>query len=178
VEAYHEEMMAIMDAHYEKMRAISKKCLGTTEAKKEPAPEQRETVEEPQEVPEGATDEETLGATEDRASEQRLAVWRHGQLKKRDQVNGGPRQKFAAVRGRFTRRSVPALRKGGLRKGPGKKCRSGRKGQEGIPRREDSVTLVRERTMPTERPPLIGEVVPTFADIGCRVVSATDAHGR
>jgi hypothetical protein len=29
-----------------------------------------------------------------------------------------------------------------------------------------SVTLVRERTMPTERPPLVGEVVPTFADRG------------
>jgi hypothetical protein len=38
--------------------------------------------------------------------------------------------------------------------------------------------LVRERTMPTERPPLVGEVVPTFADRGCRVVSATDSHGR
>jgi hypothetical protein len=36
--------------------------------------------------------------------------------------------------------------------------------------------LVRERTIPTERPPLVGEVVPTFADIGCRVVSATDSQ--
>jgi hypothetical protein len=42
----------------------------------------------------------------------------------------------------------------------------------------NSVALVRERTMPTERPPLVGEVVPTFADIGCHVVSATDSHGR
>jgi hypothetical protein len=32
--------------------------------------------------------------------------------------------------------------------------------------------------MPTERPPLLGEVVPTFADRGCRVVSATDPPGR
>jgi hypothetical protein len=38
--------------------------------------------------------------------------------------------------------------------------------------------LVRERTIPTDRPPLVGEVVPTFANIGCRVVSATDSHGR
>jgi hypothetical protein len=30
----------------------------------------------------------------------------------------------------------------------------------------NSVALVRERTMPTERPPLVGEVVPTFADRG------------
>jgi hypothetical protein len=28
--------------------------------------------------------------------------------------------------------------------------------------------------MPTERPPLVGEVVPTFADGVCCVVSATD----
>jgi hypothetical protein len=28
--------------------------------------------------------------------------------------------------------------------------------------------------MPTERPPLLGEVVPTFGDRGCCVVSATD----
>jgi hypothetical protein len=42
----------------------------------------------------------------------------------------------------------------------------------------NSVALVRERTMPTERPPLIGEVVRTFADRGCRVVSATDTPGR
>jgi hypothetical protein len=28
--------------------------------------------------------------------------------------------------------------------------------------------------MPTERPPLVGEVVPIFADTGCFVVSATD----
>jgi hypothetical protein len=39
----------------------------------------------------------------------------------------------------------------------------------------NSVALVRERTMPTERPPLVGEVVPTFADRECCVVSATDS---
>jgi hypothetical protein len=42
----------------------------------------------------------------------------------------------------------------------------------------NSVALVRERTIPTGRPPLFGEVVPTFADRGCRVVRATDSHGR
>jgi hypothetical protein len=35
--------------------------------------------------------------------------------------------------------------------------------------KKNSVALVRERTMPTERPPLVGEVVPTSC-----VVSATD----
>jgi hypothetical protein len=32
--------------------------------------------------------------------------------------------------------------------------------------------------MPTERPPLLGEVVPTFADRGCCMVSATHPPGR
>jgi hypothetical protein len=36
----------------------------------------------------------------------------------------------------------------------------------------NSVALVRKRTIPTER------LVPTFAGRGCRVVSATDSHGR
>jgi hypothetical protein len=38
------------------------------------------------------------------------------------------------------------------------------------------VDFVRERTMPTEQPPLVGEVVPTFADGGCCAVTATDSH--
>jgi hypothetical protein len=42
----------------------------------------------------------------------------------------------------------------------------------------NSVALVRERTIPTERPPPVFEVMPTFADRGCRVVSATESHGR
>jgi hypothetical protein len=38
---------------------------------------------------------------------------------------------------------------------------------------------VRERTIPTERPPLLGEVVANFfADKGCHVVSVTDPYGR
>jgi hypothetical protein len=46
-----------------------------------------------------------------------------------------------------------------------------------LKRKETPWLLVRKRTIPTERPPLVGEVVPTFADIGCRMVSATDPHG-
>jgi hypothetical protein len=38
---------------------------------------------------------------------------------------------------------------------------------------------VRERTIQTERPPLVGEVIANFlADRGCRVVSVTDPYGR
>jgi hypothetical protein len=50
-------MMAKMDA-----------WLGKTEAfleKKEPTPEETEAMEKLQEVPDGAMDEETIGATED-----------------------------------------------------------------------------------------------------------------
>jgi len=39
--------------------------------------------------------------------------------------------------------------------------------------------LVRERTIPTERPPPVGEVSANFLRIeGCHVVSATVPHGR
>jgi CBS-domain-containing membrane protein len=37
---------------------------------------------------------------------------------------------------------------------------------------------VRVRTIPTERPPLVGEVLTTFADKGCHVVSVADPYGR
>ena len=44
---------------------------------------------------------------------------------------------------------------------------------------KNSVALVRERTIPTERPPPVGEVSANFLRIeGCHVVSATDPHGR
>jgi hypothetical protein len=37
---------------------------------------------------------------------------------------------------------------------------------------------VRERTITTEQPPLVGEVIANFSDRGCHVVSVTDPHGR
>jgi hypothetical protein len=40
------------------------------------------------------------------------------------------------------------------------------------------MALVHKQTMPTERPPLVGEVSANFADRVCRVVSTTDPHGR
>ena len=46
-------------------------------------------------------------------------------------------------------------------------------------KRNSSVALVRERTIPTERPPPVGEVSANFLRIeGCHVVNATDPHGR
>jgi hypothetical protein len=41
------------------------------------------------------------------------------------------------------------------------------------------MVLVREQTIPTERPPLVGEVIANFFGIeGCHVVSMTDPYGR
>jgi hypothetical protein len=98
------------------------------EEEKEPTPEETAAVEKSQEAPNGAADEETSTGTEDRTGEQRLAVRRHRQRKKRAQVNGGPWQKFAAFRGRFTCCAVPALLKGHVRKGPRRNRRSGIRG--------------------------------------------------
>jgi hypothetical protein len=44
--------------------------------------------------------------------------------------------------------------------------------------KKNSVAWVRERTIPTVRPPLVGEVSTKFADRGCHVVSVTDPCGR
>jgi hypothetical protein len=35
-----------------------------------------------------------------------------------------------------------------------------------------------ERTIPTERPPLVGEVIANFVDRECHVVGVTDPYGR
>jgi hypothetical protein len=42
----------------------------------------------------------------------------------------------------------------------------------------NSVAIICERTVPTEQAPLVGDVMPTFADTGCCVVSPTDPCGR
>jgi hypothetical protein len=42
----------------------------------------------------------------------------------------------------------------------------------------NSAVWVRERTIPTERPPVVGEVSAKFADRGCHVVRVTDPYGR
>jgi hypothetical protein len=46
---------------------------------------------------------------------------------------------------------------------------------EGI---KNAMALVRERTILTERPLLVGEVSAKFADRRCCLVCATDPHGR
>jgi hypothetical protein len=45
-------------------------------------------------------------------------------------------------------------------------------------KKTNSMVWVRQQTIPTERPPLVGEWLPTFADKGCHVVSVTDPYVR
>jgi hypothetical protein len=133
-----EQIMELLKSHNEEMMAGLKRLNATADAwlekteafleKKEPAPKEIKAVAEPQEVPEGATGEETIGTAKDRCRDLRLAVGCRRQLKTRTKRNGRVRQEYAATVGRPTRRTVPAMRKGGLRKGPGKKCRSGIRG--------------------------------------------------
>jgi hypothetical protein len=42
----------------------------------------------------------------------------------------------------------------------------------------NTVALVRKRTIPTEQPPLVGEVSVNFVGRGCRMVSATDPYSH
>jgi hypothetical protein len=50
---------------------------------------------------------------------------------------------------------------------------------EFVTKKLNSMALVHERTIPTGRPPPVGEVSANFLRIeGCHVVSATDPHGR
>jgi hypothetical protein len=112
-----------INVNYEKIIAIIKEGLGRAEDKRKPTPEETEAVAEPQEVPEGATGVDTIGATDDRFRDLRLAAGCRGQLNTRTKHDGGSRQECAAAVGRPTRHTLPATRKGGLRKGPGMKCR-------------------------------------------------------
>jgi hypothetical protein len=85
----------------------------------------------------GTTREETIGATEDRSRDRRLAVRRRGRPEKRTQGDCGSRQKLAAAPGRLTHRALPACRKGRSHKRPmvekrrweGPKCINGLKDQ-------------------------------------------------
>jgi hypothetical protein len=130
LKADQREMKAELKAWLGEMKACreaTEACEGVTHAcleeRKEPAPKETEVVAEPEEVPEGATDAETIGAAKDRSRDLHLAVGCRGRLKTRTKRDGRLRQECAATVRRLTRRFVPALRKGGLRKGPGKRRR-------------------------------------------------------
>jgi hypothetical protein len=105
--------------------------------------QKRQVMAEPQEVPEGATDEETIGTTEDRSRDLHLAMGCRRQLKTRTKHSGGSRQECAAAVGLPTHCTVPAMRKGHVRRGPGKKCHSGIWGQNKVSRNGKSRRIVK-----------------------------------
>jgi hypothetical protein len=83
-------------------------------------PEETEAAVERQELFKEELNNENVGSSEDRSGEQRLAVRRRRGAKKRTQDSVGSRQKVSAARKRVIRRAIPAVRKGNIRKGPGK----------------------------------------------------------
>jgi hypothetical protein len=163
-----ERLIAMLEAYNEETKAISeemKGCREVTEVTKKADLEQTEDeiktgpeevkdteteanqlktedVAEHREVPNEEAAVEKIGATEDRSRDQRLAVRRHGQPKKRAQGNGGCRQKFAAL----------ALRKEHGRKGPGRTLGS-RMEDRGLKQRRTKDHVV--RGAPKERTRLV-----------------------
>jgi hypothetical protein len=71
-----------------------------------------EAVAKHQEVPKEEATVETIWALEDQYGDWHLAVGHRRQPKKRNQGNGGSRQKLAAAWGRLTLHTVPAPRMG------------------------------------------------------------------
>jgi hypothetical protein len=97
MDAYLEEAIAWL-SWLKARREATEACL----ERKEPSRKEMANVAAHPEDSNGATREGTIGATEDRSRDRRLAVGRRGRPKKRTQGNGGPRQMLAAIRGRFT----------------------------------------------------------------------------
>jgi hypothetical protein len=95
----------------------------------EATPEETGAVAERQEIRKEEPAMEAIGALEDRCGDRHLAVRRCGRPKKRTQGDGESRQKLAVACGQLARRTVPALRKGRSRRGPGKTTGNGIRGR-------------------------------------------------
>jgi hypothetical protein len=86
----------------------------------EATPEATEAAVERQELFKEETSPNNIGSSEDRCEEQRLVARRRRGAKKRSQDSVGSRQKVSAARKPVIRRAIPAVRKGNIRKCPGK----------------------------------------------------------
>jgi hypothetical protein len=94
--AYHEEMMAIVDAYHERMMA----CLGKTEAdteKIESDPGMMQFTDEHQEIPKGEAAVMPVGEPRKRRRVWSLATECHQKRKERTRGNRGSRRKLAAA---------------------------------------------------------------------------------
>jgi hypothetical protein len=86
----------------------------------EATPEATEATVEWQDLFKEEINNENFESSEDRSGEQRLVVRCRRGAKKRTQDSVGFRQKLSAARKRVVRRAIPAVRKGNIRKCPGK----------------------------------------------------------
>jgi hypothetical protein len=103
--------------------------LDTTDL--EEIPEEKETLAEQQEVPNGEAGVGTVGALEDRYGVWFLGVGRRQQVKIGTQGDGGSRKKLFTARGRLTHRAISAMHKERIHKGPGKTASNGIRGRSG-----------------------------------------------
>jgi hypothetical protein len=99
LDAHDERLMARMDSQLEKMEA----CLGKMEAADlEANPEEIEFKAEREEIPKEEAAVETFGTLKERYEDCHLAVRCCSQPKKRNQVSGGCRKKFANAQVQLT----------------------------------------------------------------------------
>jgi hypothetical protein len=114
---------------------------------------------------------ETVGALGDRNGIRSLAVRRRGRQEKGAQGDCGFRQKFAASRGRSTRRAVLALRKGRIRRASDKTTGNGIRGRS----RRQQLRLGSERAFnKTVKQPLELEVAKRAGAISIGLRNASD----
>jgi hypothetical protein len=83
-------------------------------------PEETEAAVERQEPFKEEINVDNIVSSEDQCEDQRFVLRRRRGAKKRTQDSVGSRQKVSAARKRVIRRAIPAVRKGNIRKGPGK----------------------------------------------------------
>jgi hypothetical protein len=83
-------------------------------------PEATEAAVERQELLKEEINVDNIGSSVDRCEDRRLVLRRRRVVKKRIQDSVRSRQKLSAARKRVIRRAFPAVRKGNIRKGPGR----------------------------------------------------------
>jgi hypothetical protein len=93
MEANKETLEVKMEANQEMIKAMAEHCEGVPHA--EITQEWAASI--LQEVPKGAMDEETIGATEDPSADQQLIMGYHEKLKTRTEDNGKSLQEVAAA---------------------------------------------------------------------------------
>jgi hypothetical protein len=110
-EANHEQMMAELHAHHERMMV----CLGKMETTDlETNPEETESGADHQEVPKEDVAVETGRAPNERHRGRHLAAGRRGQLEERTWENCGSHKKLGAARRKMTHRAGVARCKGNV----------------------------------------------------------------